>query len=632
MTRLAPLLALACVALSLSSVTLPAQVPLVRWTTPTHPSGIDLGLGLGCTLGDYDGDGWVDLFVLQTGQLWRNEDGRDFRFVANLRTVLPPSQYRYSGHFGDFNNDGLPDLACGAYVPRSTGCFGLLRNLGRGKFVDVGLSDAAFPRQYCKMTCETICWGDVDGDGNIDLFVPSYPVPGRTSNVFLYNQGPTGAGGSYRFEDRTTTSGLANSPAYPKPEGAQLCDMDGDGDLDLYCNCVIYHNLTLAREQPQFAPLLEFPDATNTVFDEGALFCDYDMDGDFDLLITFVDPKLGIKMFENRGDGTFFDAPVIPDPELGAGLGLSAADFDGDGDIDFNTRNFFRKNTLADTGKPGFEIAWHFIPTNHVDAATISWGDLDRDGDIDAFIGNYGKPSLLYRNSTNDGIPRAEQRHVRIRPVRDSAQVPDGLQNEFGAVAEIRVAGDELRRRQFTSSSAGYLNQNEYALHFALPKTASPETRFEVSVDFPGVSDQGICRVDKRVNPALGNLRLVDLLLQREIVVFRSGKIILNGRVIPAIQGVSPRLETTTGGLVLARPGKKPPTPRVELTNTWVGVAFDTATATEPLRMVELIVDGEIAEPTPCNGEAFNLALWDVTPGSTPIRVHQQHVRNLASQ
>ena len=95
-------------------------------------------------------------------------------------------------------------------------------------------------------------------------------------------------------------------PDNARPEGAQFCDVDGDGDPDLYSNGALYQNVS-APGAPLFVPLpttssgIGYP----TVMDEGTAFFDYDLDGDFDLFVAYADPAFGAKLFENRGDGTF---------------------------------------------------------------------------------------------------------------------------------------------------------------------------------------------------------------------------------------------------------------------------------------------------------------------------------------
>src|SRR5262249_53858584 len=90
-------------ALSLPSV-LPAQldVPLRRYTSATFPNGLDFGYGFGIAVGDFDGDGWPDVFQANSGNLWRNLGGTGWKLFANINPLMPAAYLRYSASFGDF--------------------------------------------------------------------------------------------------------------------------------------------------------------------------------------------------------------------------------------------------------------------------------------------------------------------------------------------------------------------------------------------------------------------------------------------------------------------------------------------------------------------------------------------------
>ncbi len=96
----------------------------------------------------------------------------------------------------------------------------------------------------------------------------------------------------------------------------------------------------------------------------------------------------------------------------------------------------------------------------------------------------------------------------------------------------------EVRRMNFTASGHGYLNQSEYPLTFGLEGVDVPVV--DVSVDFANPSDEGLWRVDKYVNPVLGGIDVTTLALPREVRVFRSGAVQIDGKTLRARNGRIP--------------------------------------------------------------------------------------------
>lgn len=606
-----------------------SEVPLEYWVTPTFPLGLPIGCTNGVSFYDYDRDGFPDLLAPWSGELWRNLGGANWQLVADIDSVIPAA-YRYGAVFGDYDKDGLADIAT---EPRTFGvdsCMHLLRNLGGGpNFQDVA-TDPAVIAQPCMIDAETNCFADVDGDGELDLFVPTYPawaLIGGPGNFFYHNLGPVGPNGKYVFAELSQQAGLDNPPLSARPEGAQFADTDQDGDPDLYSNGTLYQNCSTPGS-PLFKPLTESTSGVlySTALEEGAAFFDYDMDGDLDLALSF-DTMEGNKLFENRGDGSFFEAEstIIDAWQFGIGLGLSVVDWDNDGDIDLQTRSLFRRNQLQETGQRKFTLTANNLQIAHIGQATPAWADFDRDGDLDTVIGNWTLTGHYYENVLyGPSTPLADRRYVRVKPVRPSASVAGGLEVEYGARVELFVHGESLARRRvlFTASSAGYVTQNEYTLSFALPADPSPgnpaqDVTFDLVVTFPGASGQGLVRVDSRINPRLGNLHLPDI-TNREVVVYRDGRVkVGNCDLTPA---TAPTARATGGGVVLATPTTSLTAPAPTLTpGRGVGIEIDTLQATAPVRVVELVLDGELAAPITCGGDTFNVQVLDVTAGGLGV-------------
>lgn len=614
------------------------DVPLALYTSANFPAGLVFGATNGVSWGDYDADGWPDVFALSAATLWQNQGGADFVLAADLDSVLPFTNRRYGSSFGDYDADGLPDIGT---EPRDgwggDECFHLLHNLGGGpNFVDVATNPAIVDQLLCNANSETICWGDVDGDADMDMFFPVYPAWafGGPGNSFLRNLGPTGPGGAFRFQEFTAAGGFDNPPPdSARPEGAQFVDLDADGDMELYSNGTLYQNVSTPGT-PDMDWMTEAGSGIrfHDELEEGAGFGDHDLDGDFDLFIVYSDPARGVFIWENYGDGYFFavESGVIQSPNIGLDLGLSAEDWDNDGDIDFTTRSIFRRNMFVEQGGVRrYTVATHNIPPAHITSATPAWADHDRDGDLDCALGNWLNVGRMYENTTYDAAtPDDQRRYVRVRPLTDSVAVPAGLESEYATSVEIVVHGDASgwRRKKFTSSSAGYLNQNEYTLSFALPDDPFPDDddedlRFDVIADFPSLPSQGFWRVDRHVNPILGGLNLARL-AQREIVVFRGGLVSIDGVDHPPCGSESPLLVTAADGLVTPTPTAPAPIPvDAPGPDHFVGLAFDTLGASRPVRVREIVLDGELSPATACGSGSANLFLWDVTGPGAPLLV-----------
>ena len=239
-------------------------------------------------------------------------------------------------------------------------------------------------------------------------------------------------------------------------------------------------------------------------------------------------------------------------------------------------------------------------------------------------LGNWQATGRLYQNVLWDhSLPSDQKPYLRVRVVRDAPGLPRGLETEYGAHVELAVHGDPHRRTKFVASGHGYLNQNEYVLHFALPPGPNPAVPVEGLVcdvvgDFPGRASRGVLRVDRFVNQALGNVVVAEL-AERELVVFRSGRVELDGIGHAPATEFYPRLLATGGGLALADPALGLPEPEPANGDAnWVGIEI-AAPAQRRVLVKELVLDGILVDPSAA--EPVNLVLWDVTDHLNPQRV-----------
>jgi len=277
----------------------------------------------------------------------------------------------------------------------------------------LGLASAApaqrfgFTRQMLPvddLRTRSIALGDVDGDGDVDAFVSSagVPIPGP-SRLYLNDGGGV-------FEDVTG----ANLPGFLEDTRAvALGDLDGDGDLDAFVgnvgpNRVFLNDGSGVLTDATSTNLPTLSDRTNSVS-----LGDVDGDGDLDVLVGngFTAPGGGPppeqnRLYLNDGSGTFTDAtstnlPALFDFTTSVVLG----DVDADGDLDAFTGNHGQPNRLYLNDGTGtyLDVTATHLPPLIDNTTAIALGDLDGDGDLDAFVGNGGFPGWQNRLHVNTG-------------------------------------------------------------------------------------------------------------------------------------------------------------------------------------------------------------------------------------
>ena len=277
-------------------------------------------------IADYDGDGDLDLvFVGEDDQVYGyhlNDGSGHFNDVTDR---LPRRGTSNAVVAADVDGDGDPDLVIG-----NNGQDFLFVNRGDGTFED-GTNDRL---PVSDDITQDIATGDIDGDGDVDLVLGN-----EDGNVVLVNDGDG------RFEDQTD----ARLPAPAVPEetrDADLEDVDGDGDLDLF-----FANVRLFRPEVDPQDRLLINDGSGRFVDEtaerlpaeqestmSAGFLDFDGDGDLDIVTGLLGDLSGetapdeFQALSNDGDGHFSEADsVLPEGTTGNGFDVEPADFDGDG-------------------------------------------------------------------------------------------------------------------------------------------------------------------------------------------------------------------------------------------------------------------------------------------------------------
>ncbi|MDH3425564.1 MAG: CRTAC1 family protein [Acidimicrobiia bacterium] len=408
-----------------------------QWGLSADPAAM-MGGGL-CWI-DYDNDGWLDLFVVNTWAeaewgLWQEEEGGlptsalfknrrgDFADVSEKAGVN--LELRGNGCVaGDLDGDGHTDL----YVTTARGDV-LLWNNGDGTFSD---GTAAVADTYGWHSGAAI--GDVNGDGLPDLFVTGYADPNTPNpegglafpntqlalpDLLYLNMGP-GPDGHAVFEEVGRQVGLETS-GLEYGLGAVLSDFDSDGDLDLFvANDTnpnrLYENISVI-ETPgfRFSDVTEAAGVGDINSGMGVAAEDYDGDGLSDIIVTNLGDQLH-SVYRNKLNLGFTEDHTglgIPDFGVGStGWGVSWADYDLDGDRDLMIANGFiplngdedrqpiafytkTESGLADTaGVVGISAI------GPIHGRGLAAADYDNDGDVDVAVAAIGGPLRLLENTT----------------------------------------------------------------------------------------------------------------------------------------------------------------------------------------------------------------------------------------
>ncbi len=501
-------------------------------------------MGCGVALFDYDNDGWLDIFLVNGSAfdlpassrkpgsyLFRNN--RDGTFTDVTREAgITHTGWGQACCVGDYDNDGFDDLF--------VSCWGrnvLYRNNGNGTFTDVSAkAGVAGSTDRWGAGC---CFLDYDRDGRLDLFVANYvsfdkeraPLPGD-STYCRFNQipvpcGPQGfAGGTnllYRnrgdgvFEDVSEKSGIASPRGSAAPfvrenwrpsgsygMGAVGADFDNDGWPDIYVACDTAPSL-LYRNQHD-GTFREVAVPSGCAFDEngvalsgmGAGVADYDGDGWLDIVRTnFTDQVT--TLYRNNGDGTFHDASMqaglgINTRYVGFGVGFVDVDNDGRKDIFIANGHVYpqlegRKLHLSyrqprllyrNQGNGRFEdisaSGGPAITTPNLGRG-CAFGDLDNDGRIDIVINNLDGPPSVLRNESG-----GSNNWLLVKCV--------GTRSNRSAIgSRVRVTAGGRSWIDEVLSGSGYYSQNDLRLHFGLGAATKVDL---VEVSWPSGAKQSL--------------------------------------------------------------------------------------------------------------------------------------------
>lgn len=471
-----------------------------------------IGGGLG--LFDFDRDGQLDVFCPGGGSipaagalkplpcgLFRQREAWKFASVSDGAQLSLPSHFSHGCAIADFNNDGFPDVLLTGYGGASLYC-----NLGDGTFVEESASRGLAGTQFST----SAAWGDIDSDGDLDLYVAQYvnwswdhnPACFGTDHVSdvcpprefeglddrLYRNLGDG-----QFTDASAEFGLLPGG---KGLGVVIGDIDLDGDSDIYVANDTTENRYYLNEEGtlQEQGLIQGVALDDRAIPNGSMgvdLADFDNDGLPDIWVANYEQEL-FALYHNEGElGFQYSSRQSGMSQLGdlfVGFGTAFGDLDLDGDEDIAVSNGhviqtarlspIRQLPLILRNDKGHFDRQKFPETSYLGqphlGRGLTLGDIDHDGDIDLAISHNNEPHALLQNQS----PRAgEPLNVRLIGTQSN-------RDAIGAICEWEAGGRLVRK--IVKGGGSYLSARPYEVVFSrLPDIAGNPVPGKITIRWP---------------------------------------------------------------------------------------------------------------------------------------------------
>lgn len=431
--------------------------------------------GGGACILDINGNGKKDIIVLGNGE----NALRAYRVENGAMTEIPTRQaglfvkgQGVSCAVGDYDNDGLPDLAV-ALSDR----IALFHNLGHGKFVDVtaavGLRSLNHPAG--------LTFVDFDHDGDLDLFVTgAASAPGGGPSVLWRNNGNS------TFTEWTGPPGLAGNKA---TVAAAISDINNDRAIDLVVTGA-NSSPTLFENQREgaFKQLALYTETMSPT--RGAAILDFNKDGWMDVAVTHTGAP-GISLWRNI-PGKSFERVALPITDARAAWGLTPIDFDNDGWIDLavlvETDKGIQLRVMRNCGSEGFKDvseALGLLKLQLSGARSLIAADLDASGAADLVVSRLNAPPLVLRNV---GGNKNHALRIALTGLADNKSAIGTKVEVFsgGMWQKFEVAGSSgFQSQGATELLAGLGQRNHVDVVRMLWPTGVPQDELDVAANKP---------------------------------------------------------------------------------------------------------------------------------------------------
>ena len=449
--------------------------------------------GAGCAFLDYDNDGWMDIYLVNSGKadfytppnplrnaLYRNNRDGTFTDVTE-KAGVPGNGYGMGVAVGDYNGDGFPDL----YVTQFARSI-LYRNNGDGTFTDVTEKAGVAAPGWSS----SAVWFDYDNDGRLDLFVCQfaefdaalgcgvdkdgthhYCIPRifkpRPSWLFHNN-------GDGTFTDVSKESGIAEYLG--KAWGVVATDINNDGWMDLFiANDTVSNFLFANRGKGKFEEIGLAADVAYSADGRarsgmGVDSADYDEDGWMDLFVANIDQEI-FALYRNNRDETFEDmampSGIGMETRWMSGWGLKFFDYDNDGNLDLILSNGFpddlvetyshavtykeplllfhnEGNTFRNVSKDSGPVFSKMFPSRG-----LAIGDFNNDGALDVLVSNNDEAPLLLKNNIG-----SRNHWLGVKLIGKKAN-PDAIG------ARVTIQAGKLKRTRMKVGGGSFLSSHD---------------------------------------------------------------------------------------------------------------------------------------------------------------------------